>query len=191
MNSHGHPYLLRCTEPPDHASRHVLAPAHRILWEQIHGVPAPSRVAHLRPVDGNWMNLEPSNWELVSLRQTRQEQAKRLHPETHKFCKECGAYLDLKDFAERRNTCKDCWKERLRNNTQKQRDHVREFNCYIVDRKHYHLLDRASAMDYVFNMRFRQLRKDNPDDKRYAAAVAHEREMLHRAVQYGLEANDD
>jgi len=188
VSNHGHPYLLQCILPVEHGLRHQLVPAHRLMWENVHGTPPPARVAHLRPLDSDWTNLAPDNWEVVSFKQTRRESAdKRRGISASKHCKVCGAYLLLSEFESRRNVCKECWKERLRKNEVNRRRHVKEFNCHLVDGQHFHVLDYGSAMDYLFYRLHRRLREENPDPIRYRQAVSHFRTRLHRAVQLGQE----
>ena len=187
----GHPYALRCLMPPDHVGRHSLAPAHRVMWEQVHGTPPPARVAHLRPINGDWLDLSPTNWEVVSHQQSQREAASRRRGEsTDKHCRECGELLPFEDFAPRRNVCKVCWKERLRSNENKRREHVSKYNCYVLDGKHYHITDYESSMRYTFALFYRTLRQENPDPVRYNQAVGYMRARLRRGIQSTQEVND-
>lgn len=192
-HSHGHPYLHRCSKEPGHADGHYLRPAHHIAWEIDRKVfmPGMMRIFPLqllmRPYDGNWMNLEPENWEIITREKINSEIARprsgqQFKTGWKKCCVTCDEWKLDSSFDRKRNECKDCFRERSRRNVATRMAHATKYGCCLVSGVHYHLGRLGSGrnplvVDYWLALRFDELRKDGP------ARVRREVERLRKLVE--------
>lgn len=183
QTNHGHPYVLGCLEPAGHLCAHEMRPEHRIRWEECYGYPPPAQVAHLRPVDGDWENLDISNWQVVSVKKTRAEQAERkLSNKEGKYCTECVMFYSLDSFPDGRNVCRDCHLKRLKKNTKTRQEHIEKYRCQIVDGVHYHLLDRAAFRKFWLTQYCKRLREESSSKWEYIKKLAEARLFLRHVI---------
>lgn len=182
-----HLYLMRCCLSPEHGGGHDFRPAHRLMWELEHGTPPPSKVASIRPINGDWLDMEPSNWELVSTSKLRKEAVeKKRGIVTKKTCVMCDEYLPIEKFSPKRNFCKKCHSSRVNDNVKEREKHIRDFNCYIVNGRHYHLTTKEETYLFFLRQYYSKLR-ENSTDREYRREAEMARAEIRRALKSNLD----